>query len=158
MKSLTTKFSLMLLGLLTAGASTLYAQQPSMDTFRSYDQEGVNVFEPAQTDTVPFDGVKVRFGVGFAQQLQYLSHTNKAAERLVEGTNQNQLADIGLGANLATANLNLDAQLADGIRLNLVTYLSSRLHSEAWVKGGFLQVDKLTMLNSSVIDKIMENM
>ncbi len=155
MKSLKNTFSLMMLGLLSAG--TLYAQQAPLDTFRPYDQGGINVFEPAQTDTVPFDGVKVRFGVGFAQQMQYLSHTNKAAEKLVEGTDQNQLADIGLGFNLATANLNLDAQLADGIRLNLVTYLSSRHHSEAWVKGGYLQVDKLTMLNSAVIDKIMEN-
>ena len=157
MKPLKNKLSLMLLGLFTLGASTLFAQQPALDSFRPYDQRGMNVFEPAQTDTVPFDDVKVRFGVGFAQQLQALSHTNKAAELLVEGTDMNKLADIGVGANLATANLNLDAQLADGIRLNLVTYLSSRHHAEAWVKGGYLQVDKLTMLNSAVIDKIMEN-
>lgn len=147
----------MLLGLFTAGAGSLYAQQPAFDTFRSYDLGGMNVFEPVPTDTVPFDEVKVRFGVGFAQQLQSIKHTNKAAAKLVEGTDHNKLADIGLGANLATANLNLDAQLADGIRLNLVTYLSSRHHSEAWVKGGYLQIDKLTMLNSAVIDRIMEN-
>lgn len=157
MKTLINSLFLALLVLLTAGASTLFAQQPSMDTFRPYDQGGMDVFEPAQTDTVPFDGVKVRFGVGFAQQFQALSHTNKAAERLVEGTDRNKLADIGTGFNLATANLNLDAQLADGIRLNLVTYLSSRHHQEVWVKGGYLQVDKLTMLNSAPIDKIMEN-
>ena len=140
-----------------AAPAGLFAQQPSLDTFRPYDLGGMNVFEPVPTDTVPFDGVKVRFGVGFAQQLQSISHSNKAAEKLVEGTDQNQLADIGLGANLATANLNLDAQLADGIRLNLVTYLSSRHHSEAWVKGGYLQIDKLPMLNSAIVDKVMEN-
>ncbi|WP_026135561.1 hypothetical protein [Nafulsella turpanensis] len=135
----------------------LLAQQAPFDSFRAYDLGGLNVFEPVPTDTLPFDEVKVRFGVGFAQQLQAISHTNKAAERLVEGTDLNKLADIGVGANLATANLNLDAQLADGIRLNLVTYLSSRHHSEAWVKGGYLQIEKLTMLNSALIDRVMEN-
>ncbi len=43
----------------------------------------------------------------------------------------------------AQANLNMDVQLADGIRLNLTTYLSSRHHNEAWVKGGYIQFDKL---------------
>jgi len=37
--------------------------------------------------------------------------------------------------------------LADGLRLNLTTYLSSRHHPETWVKGGYLQVDKLGFLN-----------
>ena len=43
----------------------------------------------------------------------------------------------------AQANLFTDVQLADGIRLNVTTYLSSRHHNEAWVKGGFIQFDKL---------------
>jgi hypothetical protein len=34
-------------------------------------------------------------------------------------------------------------QLADGIALNLVTYLSARHHNEAWVKGGYIQFDKV---------------
>jgi hypothetical protein len=41
------------------------------------------------------------------------------------------------------ANLFLDVQLADGIRLNVTTYLSARHHNEAWVKGGYIQFDKL---------------
>ncbi|WP_342626371.1 hypothetical protein [Belliella baltica] len=57
------------------------------------------------------------------------------------------MIEIGAGTNLATANLNIDVALADGVRLNLVTYLSSRRHPETWVKGGFLQVDKLSFLN-----------
>jgi hypothetical protein len=43
----------------------------------------------------------------------------------------------------AQANLFTDVQLADGIRLNVTTYLSSRHHNEAWVKGGYIQFDKL---------------
>jgi hypothetical protein len=34
-------------------------------------------------------------------------------------------------------------QLADGIRLNLTNYLSTRHHNETWVKGGYIQFDKL---------------
>lgn len=64
--------------------------------------------------------------------------------------------NIGSGFNLATANLNIDVALADGIRLNLVTYLSSIHHPDSWVKGGYLQIDKVPFLNSEVFDKIME--
>ena len=41
------------------------------------------------------------------------------------------------------ANLFVDIQLADGIQLNVTTYLSTRHHNEAWVKGGYIQFDKL---------------
>jgi hypothetical protein len=43
----------------------------------------------------------------------------------------------------AMANLYTDVQLADGIRLNVTTYLSTRHHNEAWVKGGYIQFDKV---------------
>src|SRR5690606_3233935 len=69
-------------------------------------------------------------------------HSNTAAPRIVDGVDQNQLADIGPGFNLATANLYLNAQLAPGIRVALEGYMSSRHHSEFWVKGGYLQVDE----------------
>jgi hypothetical protein len=76
---------------------------------------------------------------------------------IVEGAAQvNPLIGIGSGFNLATANLNIDAQLADGIRVNLITYLSSRHHPEAWVKGGFFQIDKLPMFNSEALDNLMD--
>ena len=55
------------------------------------------------------------------------------------------------------ANLNLDVQLEDGIRLNLTLYLSSRHHHETWVKGGYIQFDKLTFLKSEFIDKMMKD-
>ena len=145
---------------LLAAPGELFAQQPALDTFRPYDQAGINVFEPAQTDTVPFDGVKLRWGVGFTQQMQAIKHSNKAAAVVKvineKDVNVNQLADIGTGFNLATANLNLNAQLADGVRLNLTTYLSSRHHPETWVKGGYLLVDKATFLNNDMVDNIMK--
>jgi len=117
--------------------------------WRPYDHRGINVFETGKADTVSFDGIKVRLGGGFAQQFQALKHSNTSAA--------NPLIEIGNGFNLATANLNLDVALADGIRLNLITYLSSRHHSETWVKGGFIQVDKVGFLNSPLLDKVFEN-
>lgn len=136
---------------------TSMAQQRDMQFWRPYDQRGINVFETGKADTVAFDGVRVRIGGAFAQQFQSLSHENTASPVMNEnGVNTNQLMDIGSGFNLATANLNIDVALADGIRLNLITYLSSRHHPETWVKGGYLQFDKLQFLNSPFFDQVME--
>jgi hypothetical protein len=139
-------------------AAVAQGLQRDMQYWRSYDQRGVNVFETGKVDTVGFEGMRVRIGGHFAQQWQNLSHSNTARPNVnANNVNLNQLVEIGSGTNLATANLNIDVALADGIRLNLVTYLSSRHHPESWVKGGYIQFDKLAFLNSPTFDKIMEN-
>src|SRR4029079_125326 len=71
-----------------------------------------------------------------------LSHSNTAAPNMVNGVDANQLADIGFGFNNPTANLNLHAQLAPGIRVALTSYLSARHHNETWVKDGYIQIDQ----------------
>jgi hypothetical protein len=116
----------------------------SIQNFRYYDQRGINVFETPK-DKVTFQGLRVRFGAGFTQQFQSLNHENylTGATNVPEAEKVNQLYKLSAGFNTAQANLNMDVQLADGIRLHLVTYLSSRHHNEAWVKGGFIQFDKL---------------
>lgn len=143
-----------------AFASSALAQQAPINYFRTYDQKGLHVFETSKTEETPFDGIKVRLGGNFALQFQALSHSNDANPRPENATptarNLNELKAIVPGFNLATANMNIDVQLADGIRLNLVTYLSSRHHSESWVKGGYIQFDKLKFLNSAVVDRAME--
>lgn len=129
-------------------SSNAQGLQRDQQFWRAPDQRGINVFETGKEDTVAFEGMKVRVGGHFAQQWQNLSHSNTASPVLnANGVNLNQLIDIGAGTNLATANLNIDVALADGLRLNLVTYLSSRHHPESWVKGGYIQVDKLGFLN-----------
>lgn len=110
--------------------------------WRPYDQRGINVFETSkQPDSIAYEGLRIRVGAGFTQQFQGLKHKNTALNNT--GTGVNRLHGITPGFNTAQANLNFDVQLADGIRLNLVTYLSSRHHNEAWVKGGYIQFDKL---------------
>lgn len=137
---------------LAAGCTTVaFSQglQRDVQYWRPYDQRGINVFETSKLDTVPFEGVKVRIGGNFTQQFQNLSHENTATPVLnASGVNLNELIEIGLGTNLATANLNIDVELMDGVRLNLITYLSSRHHPESWVKGGYLQLDKLPFLGN----------
>lgn len=136
-----------------------FAQQPKIDNFREYDKDGINVFETPKEQDTEFNGVRVRVGGNFAQQFQALDHTNGAVLNIDDDEFvENQLISLKPGFNLATANLNIDAQLADGVRLNLVSYLSSRHHSETWVKGGFIQFDKLPFFKGEFFDNVMQNL
>jgi hypothetical protein len=119
---------------------------------RPQDQRGIPMFEAPKDDNVPFLGFKLDWGAAFTQQFQGLTHENSAAPKMVNNVNANQLMDIGNGFNNASANLNLNVQIASGIRVALTTYLSSRHHQEAWVKDGYLLIDEspidLAPLNS----------
>ncbi len=117
------------------------AQQPQISNWRAYDQSGINVFETGKTDSVKFDGLKVRWGAGFTQQFQGLTHENTAINNT--GSGANRLYPIKPGFMTAQANLFMDVQLAAGIRLNVTSYLSTRHHNETWVKGGYIQFDKV---------------
>lgn len=122
------------------------AQFQKIDNLRPYDKTGINVFEDPKDSTTLFDGLKLRFGAGFTQQFQSLKHKNPTALNNnigAVGTPGNRLRSITPGFMTAQANLFMDVQLADGIRLNITTYLSSRHHNEVWVKGGYIQFDKL---------------
>jgi hypothetical protein len=138
-------------------ASALAQQTDTPQFFRPYDQRGINVFETPKDDARPYEGFELYWGAAFAQQFQALNHSNEADPVLNDNeVNLNQLVELGPGFNLATANLLLGAQLADGIQVNLLTYLSARHHPEAWVKGGYVQVDRLPMFRSEALDNLME--
>jgi hypothetical protein len=183
-----------------------FAQAP-IQYWRPYDQRGINVFEiQKDKDSVQYDGLKVRFGAGFTQGYQSLSHENGAKAVLnintgtgasyvetapgsgsfinratgvaatgivpnpavfggylvgtpaVQYTNANALYEMGGGFPLAQANLNIDVQLADGVSLNLISYMSSHHHNEFWVKGGFLKIDKVSFLKSEFLDNVWKNL
>lgn len=121
---------------------TLLAQQPKISNFRPYDQTGINQFETSKADTVPFTGLKVRWGAGFTQQFQNLKHENPGAINNT-GVGANRLYPLQNGFMTAQANLFMDVQLADGVKLNVTSYLSARHHNETWVKGGYIQFDKV---------------
>ena len=133
-----------------------YAQQAPIQFFRPYDQKGINVFETSKVDTIPYEGIKLRIGANFTQQFQSLRHSN--SENIVGEVNKNALYGLSPGFNLAMANLNLDAQLADGIRVSLVSYMSTRHHNEFWVKGGYFQIDKVGFLNNEFMNNLWKNL
>lgn len=122
---------------------------------RPRDQRGINVFEPAKDDDVPFTNLKIGFGAAFTQQFQGLDHSNTAAPKMTNGVDANQLIQIGHGFNNAVANLYMDAQLAKGIRVEVTTNLSSRHHQDAWVNDGYLLVDA-SPIDVNVLNSIMK--
>jgi hypothetical protein len=130
--------------------SFLFAQNTDRDLeyYRAPGFDGLNVFETSKDNDVEFDGFKVRVGGDFALQFQALDHSN------ADGAPE--LVGVGSNVNLPTANLNIDAQMADGLRLHLRTFLSSRHHNEAWVKGGYIQVDKLDFVSEGFASGIMK--
>lgn len=133
------------------------AQRSPIQYFRPYDQNGINVFETSKNDTIGFDGeLKLRIGANFTQQYQNLKHSN--SENVVGEVNRNALYDLAPGFNLAMANFNIDAQIADGVRVSLVSYMSSRHHNEFWVKGGYFQIDKVGFLNNEFMNDLWKNL
>ena len=138
------------------------AQQPAIQYHRAWDKDGINVFEPSKKAEQPeYTGLKIRIGGAFTQDFQSLKHSNTPTYVATSGTNatnknflygvvkSEDSTSVSLtGFNLAMANLNLDMQIGDGIRVALENYMSSRHHSEFWVKGGYIQFDKLPMFGS----------
>lgn len=139
-------------------AVTGFSQSRSIDNYRSPDKEGINVFEPQKDTVSTFENLKVRIGGAFALQFQAIDHQNKAQEVLNDnGVNINQLYAIGNNFNLATANLDIDVALYDGINLHLRTYLSSRHHPEPYVKGGYITIDNLNFIEEGFLSGVMKN-
>jgi len=145
--------------LLTAVGFSASAQHQAMQYFRPNDQRGINVFETKKDDTTSFRHLKVKVGGNFEQSYQMLRDKNTAIPMTETGFagNVNSLIPLTNGFDLAMANLNIDAQLADGIRVNLTVYLASRHHEDTWVKGGYIQFDKLLFFHSSLIDTLMKS-
>ena len=136
-RTLVTVFALLFV---TAGA---YAQQNrDLQYFRAPDQTGLNVFETPKTTEVEFDGLNIR--IGGSNTLQFQALTNETGPDLIPNF------------NLATSNLDIDAQLANGLRMHLRTYLSSRHHAEAWVKGGYIQMDRLDFIQEDFLSSLMD--
>lgn len=133
--------------ILCLGAQFTFAQT-EVANVRPYDKDGINVFEAPKESDAKFENIKVKFGAGFTQSFQGLKHSNTSNPA-------SPLYKMTPGFNTANANLFMDVQLADGILLNLTSYLSSRHHNETWVKGGYIQFDKLPF-KGEVWDNIMK--
>jgi hypothetical protein len=159
MKTIFLKLNKKMLIAIFAVSGSMAAQESNMQFFRPNDMRGINVFETTKTDTTAFTKMKVKVGGNFEQDFQALRDQNTAIAQTKTGItgNVNSLMPLTDGFDLAMANMNLDAQLADGIRVSLSVYLSSRHHEDTWVKGGYVQFDKLLFLHSDVIDNLMKS-
>jgi hypothetical protein len=128
--------------------STMFAQ------LRATDQTGVNVFETPKTD-VQFTGPKVEFGGSIS--MPYIALTNSNAVTNQDPTKNTQaLFKNSPNFALSMANLNINSYLADGVTLQVSLYLASKHHNETWVKGGYVQFDKVPFIKLDLLDQIMK--
>jgi hypothetical protein len=147
MKSSILTTTLLALAFIVGLSSTMNAQLlRDMSYYRAQDKTGINVFEAPKVEGEKFDGVRVRIGGSNTLQFQGLSQSNN-----VGGINE-----ITPNFNLATSNLDIDVQLYTGVRMHLRTYLSSRHHPEPYVKGGYLQVDRLDFIEEGFMSDLMD--
>jgi hypothetical protein len=127
--------------------------------FRRPGKAGLNVFETPKDNTVEWNGVVTRIGGDFSMVFQGMDHENTSG--LQSGiTTANPagvpLSNLSNNFQLPAANLNFDVQLEDGLRLHMRSYLSSRHHTEAYVKGGYIQMDKLDFISPGLLSGFME--
>ena len=128
----------------------IYAQENrDLDNYRYTDKRGVNVFEAPKSTSTSFNGLKVRIGGASTLQFQGIDHENSDLAGI-------ELQPIGSNFNLATANLDIDVALYDGVRMHLRTFLSSRHHNETYVKGGYFQIDKLDFIKEGFMEDFMK--
>ena len=146
MKTFTKIFGIAIMLLMALPA--MAQNQRDLDNFRYRDQRGINQFEAPKDTVSTFDGLHVRVGGASTIQFQSLSQESEGPLELV---------DLGSNFNLATANLDLDVALYDGVRMHLRTYLSSQHHNEAYVKGGYIQIDKLDFISEGFAKGLMDH-
>jgi len=129
-------------------SSTMFAQ------LRATDQTGINVFETPKTDT-QFTGPKVEFGASIAMPYIALKNTNDVTNQ-DPTKNTEALFKNSPNFALSMANLYINSYLADGITLQVTMYLASKHHNETWVKGGYVQFDKIPFIKMDILDNIMK--
>ncbi|RFN60250.1 hypothetical protein [Marixanthomonas ophiurae] len=157
MKNSLKYFGIALLVLFGFQALAQEKQARDLDNFRYPDQRGINQFEAPKDTATTFNGVHVRIGGASTIQFQALDHEN-TGNPVDENGDPISLIEIGNNFNLPTANLDLDVQLYEGVRMHLRTYLSSRHHPEPYVKGGYIQIDKLDFVSEGFLEPLMNNL
>ncbi|MFD1603999.1 hypothetical protein ACFSJW_09175 [Flavobacterium artemisiae] len=118
------------------------------------DKNGINKFDVVK-DNAEYKGLSVDVGAAFALQFQGVDSFN-GQENLPAPISGYRLNNLENNFNLPTANFTIGAQLFDGVRVNLDVYLASRHHNETWVKGGYLQIDKLDFIKKDFLAGFMK--
>ncbi|MHB9055288.1 MAG: hypothetical protein ACYC2P_03925 [Paludibacteraceae bacterium] len=134
-------------------AATILATGIAFAQIRPTNKDGINVFETPKTET-EFTGLNVQLGGALSLPYSMLNHSN--ANGVYDKNKTNTLIPLANNFGLPQANLYVKSNLADGIYLNFELYLASRHHNETWVKGGYLQFEKMPFLPWSFVDDIMK--
>lgn len=120
------------------------------------NQSGINQFD-VKKDSIEFKGLNIDIGAAIALQFQGLNSFNEQnSSTIPSGVMGYRLNNLANNFNLPTANLTIGAQLYDGVRVNLELYLAARHHNETWVKGGYLQIDKLDFIKQNFLADFMK--
>lgn len=142
-----------LISLTAAEAQTTFGQ---IQNLIPRNKDGINQFD-VKKDSVEFKGISIDLGAAFALQFQAINsfndHNSTTIPSTVSGYRLNNLSN---NLNLPTANMTIGAQLYDGVRVNLELYLAARHHNETWVKGGYLQIDKLDFIKKDFLADFMK--
>jgi hypothetical protein len=142
-----------LLGLTAANAQNTFGQ---IQNLIPRDQNGINQFD-VKKDSVEFKGISIDLGAAFALQFQGVNSFNdQNSTTIPSAVTGYRLNNLGNNFNLPTANMTIGAQLYDGVRVNLELYLAARHHNETWVKGGYLQIDKLDFIKKDFLADFMK--
>ncbi len=129
-------------------SSTMFGQ------LRPTDQTGVNVFETPKVET-QWNGPSVGFGGSFSMPYSALTNSNSVTDQN-PATNTQALFKNAPNFGLSMANLYINSYLADGVTLQVTLYLASKHHHETWVKGGYVQFDKIPFIKWDLLDNIMK--
>ncbi len=133
------------------------AQSPTFGNIQNLiprDQRAINQFD-VKKDSVEFKGISIDLGGAFSLQYQAVNSFNDQ-ENLAAPIANYRLNNLENNFNLPMANMTIGAQLFDGVRVNLDIYLASRHHNETWVKGGYLQIDKLDFIKKDFMADFMK--
>src|SRR6187402_3447420 len=141
-------------GLLSMAAADAQVSFGQMQNQISRGKEGINVFDVQKNDA-EFNGLSVDLGGAFNMDFQAINSFNDQPTSLGNISGY-RLMNAENNFTLPSADMTIAAQLFDGVRVNLDIYLSSRHHNETYVKGGYLQIDKLDFIKKDFLADVMK--
>lgn len=129
-------------------------------------KDGINVFD-VQKDNREFKGLSIDLGGAFNMDFQATNSFNDQPNNITTttttatGTTTRSITGYRLmntenNFTLPAADMYIGAQLFDGVRVNLDVYLASRHHNDSYVKGGYLQIDKLDFIKKDFLADFMK--
>src|SRR6187431_436530 len=138
------KIYFLVAGLLSMAAADAQVSFGKMQNQISRGKDGINVFDVQKNDA-EFDGISIDLGGAFNMDFQAINSFNDQPTNFPAPSNITGYRLMNTENNfiLPSADMTIGAQLFDGVRVNLDIYLASRHHNMTYVKGGYLQVDKL---------------